>query len=152
MDRLGEFLRAVRHPVLVLGGGRWIETSRDAIHGFAWRFQMTVATSCQRLTLFDPLHPCYAGGSTQSSLHTGDRSRTPCLVGLKQSLVRYQGEAARNGDWRQRPPANLGPGRNNHRENGRTKVSHGTCLELKPQPRTLEPGERVLVDDRYCCT
>jgi acetolactate synthase-1/2/3 large subunit len=61
MDRLGELLHSARHPVLILGGSRWTETARDATHAFAWRFQMTVATSYQRLPLFDPLHPCYAG-------------------------------------------------------------------------------------------
>ena len=51
---------AVR-PVLVLGGSRWTEEARAAMHAFAERFRMPVMTSYRRAPLFDPLHPCYAG-------------------------------------------------------------------------------------------
>jgi acetolactate synthase-1/2/3 large subunit len=61
MAALEELLHAARRPLLILGGSRWSEVARDAVHGFAERFHLAVATSYRRLPLFDPLHPCYAG-------------------------------------------------------------------------------------------
>jgi len=61
MDRLAALLRAAERPLLILGGSRWNEAARTAVHGFAKRWQIPVATSYRRLPLFDPLHECYAG-------------------------------------------------------------------------------------------
>jgi acetolactate synthase-1/2/3 large subunit len=58
LERL--FAQAER-PFVVLGGSRWDERSRAAMHAFAERFRTPVATSYRRAPLFDPLHPCYAG-------------------------------------------------------------------------------------------
>jgi len=61
MAAVEELLRTARRPFLILGGSRWSEAARDAVHGFAERFRLPVATSYRRLPLFDPLHPSYAG-------------------------------------------------------------------------------------------
>jgi acetolactate synthase I/II/III large subunit len=53
-------LHAAR-PVFILGGSRWDETAYKNIHDFATRFAIPVVTSYRRLSLFDPLHPSYAG-------------------------------------------------------------------------------------------
>ena len=61
MARLGELLAEAKNPLLVLGGSRWTENARGQIHEFAERTGLPVATSYRRATLFDPLHPLYAG-------------------------------------------------------------------------------------------
>jgi len=61
MARLGELLAEARNPLIVLGGSRWSETARRQIHEFAERTGLPIATSYRRSTLFDPLHPLYAG-------------------------------------------------------------------------------------------
>ena len=58
LERL--FAQAER-PLVVLGGSRWDERSRAAMHAFAERFHAPVMTGYRRAPLFDPLHPCYAG-------------------------------------------------------------------------------------------
>lgn len=61
MAKLGELLAGARNPLIVLGGSRWSETARRQIHEFAERTGLPIATSYRRSTLFDPLHPLYAG-------------------------------------------------------------------------------------------
>ena len=61
MATLSELLRDARDPLFVLGGSRWSEAARRQIHEFAERTGLPVATSYRRSTLFDPLHPLYAG-------------------------------------------------------------------------------------------
>src|ERR1700692_2574995 len=61
MARLGELLAEAKNPLLVLGGSRWSQTARRQIHEFADRTGLPIATSYRRSTLFDPLHPLYAG-------------------------------------------------------------------------------------------
>jgi acetolactate synthase-1/2/3 large subunit len=61
MAALQRLLDEAARPLLVLGGARWDEASRAAMHRFAERFDLPVMTSYRRLTLFDPLHSCYAG-------------------------------------------------------------------------------------------
>jgi acetolactate synthase-1/2/3 large subunit len=61
MTRLAELLREAKNPLFVLGGSRWSETARRQIHEFAGRTGVPIATSYRRATLFDPLHPLYAG-------------------------------------------------------------------------------------------
>ena len=58
---LERLLGGARRPLFVLGGSRWDEGARAAMHAFAERFDAPVATSYRRASLFDPLHPCYAG-------------------------------------------------------------------------------------------
>jgi acetolactate synthase-1/2/3 large subunit len=61
MAALAGLLEQAERPILVLGGSRWNEATREAMHRLAERFAVPVATSYRRLPLFDPLHPCYAG-------------------------------------------------------------------------------------------
>src|ERR1700731_4405413 len=61
MARLGELLAESKNPLFVLGGSRWSEIARRQIHEFAERAGLPIATSYRRSTLFDPLHPLYAG-------------------------------------------------------------------------------------------
>ena len=61
MARLGELLHEAKNPLFVLGGSRWSEAARRQIHEFADRTGLPIATSYRRSTLFDPLHPLYAG-------------------------------------------------------------------------------------------
>ncbi len=61
IEQLSVLISKAKRPIFVLGGPRWDEAARDAVHRFAERFDMPVMTSYRRMTLFDPLHPCYAG-------------------------------------------------------------------------------------------
>ncbi len=61
MTKLSELLAESKTPLFVLGGSRWSETARRQIHEFADRAGLPIATSYRRSTLFDPLHPLYAG-------------------------------------------------------------------------------------------
>lgn len=61
MAELGALLARAERPLVVLGGSRWNQKARDQIHAFAERTGLPIATSYRRGTLFDPLHPLYAG-------------------------------------------------------------------------------------------
>src|SRR5450755_3819888 len=61
MVKLGELLAESKNPLFVLGGSRWSEAARRQIHEFADLTGLQIATSYRRSTLFDPLHPLYAG-------------------------------------------------------------------------------------------
>ena len=61
MARLKELLAESKNPLFVLGGSRWSEAARRQIHEFADSTGLPIATSYRRSTLFDPLHPLYAG-------------------------------------------------------------------------------------------
>jgi acetolactate synthase I/II/III large subunit len=61
MEQLSALISESERPLLVLGGPRWDEGAREAVRLFAERFDMPVMTSYRRMTLFDPLHPNYAG-------------------------------------------------------------------------------------------
>jgi acetolactate synthase-1/2/3 large subunit len=61
MAKLAELLAEAKNPLFVLGGSRWSEAARRQIHEFAERTGLPIATSYRRSTLFDPLHPLYAG-------------------------------------------------------------------------------------------
>jgi acetolactate synthase-1/2/3 large subunit len=61
MEALEALLREAQSPIAVLGGGGWNESARAAVHRFAERFEMPVATSYRRAPLFDALHANYAG-------------------------------------------------------------------------------------------
>ena len=61
MSRLAELLAESKRPMFVLGGSRWTEAARRQIQQFADKTGLPMATSYRRATLFDPLHPLYAG-------------------------------------------------------------------------------------------
>src|SRR3546814_13750515 len=57
MHRLRDLIEAAERPLLLLGGSRWSNTVRKAVHDFALRFDLPVATAWRRLELFDNDHP-----------------------------------------------------------------------------------------------
>ena len=61
LAELQAMLAESRRPIVIAGGSRWDETSRAALHRFAERFALPVATSYRRGHLFDAEHPNYAG-------------------------------------------------------------------------------------------
>ena len=61
LAELQALLGSARDPIVIVGGSRWDEPSRAALHAFAERFDLPVATSYRRGTLFDADHPHYAG-------------------------------------------------------------------------------------------
>ncbi len=61
IGRLGELLAGARRPVVILGGGVWSETARQAIERFAATHDVPVAAGFRRQDHIDNLHPCYAG-------------------------------------------------------------------------------------------
>jgi acetolactate synthase-1/2/3 large subunit len=61
MTELAALLAESERPLLLLGGSRWSPEARLQIEQFASRTGLPVATSYRRGTLFDPLHPLYAG-------------------------------------------------------------------------------------------
>ncbi len=61
MVRLQTMLRAAKSPLVLAGGSRWSEAAWASLHRFAERFAIPVATTFRRSSLFDALHPCYAG-------------------------------------------------------------------------------------------
>ncbi|HXY59024.1 MAG TPA: thiamine pyrophosphate-binding protein [Methylocystis sp.] len=61
MGELRRLISGAERPMLVVGGSRWDISARTALHDFAARFDMPVATSYRRLPLFDALDPRYAG-------------------------------------------------------------------------------------------
>lgn len=61
LSSLRDMLAAAKRPVAIVGGTRWDEASRGALHRFAEHFELPVATSYRRGGLFDAEHACYAG-------------------------------------------------------------------------------------------
>jgi acetolactate synthase I/II/III large subunit len=61
MAELRRLIAESRRPFLIVGGARWDEEARRALHDFAAAFDLPVATSYRRLPLFDALDPRYAG-------------------------------------------------------------------------------------------
>ncbi len=61
LAELQAMLAGSRRPMVIAGGSRWDEASRAALHRFAERFALPVATSYRRGHLFDAEHPNYAG-------------------------------------------------------------------------------------------
>jgi acetolactate synthase I/II/III large subunit len=61
MAELQKMLWAAERPIAILGGGGWSERACAALQRFAERFDLPVATSFRRATLFDAEHKNYAG-------------------------------------------------------------------------------------------
>jgi acetolactate synthase-1/2/3 large subunit len=61
MAQLQKLLWAARAPLVVLGGSRWTAAAVQSVRRFAERFDLPVACSFRRQTLFDNDHPNYAG-------------------------------------------------------------------------------------------
>ena len=58
---LRALLAGSQRPIVIAGGSRWDESGRAALHRFAERWRLPVATSYRRGPLFDAGHPAYAG-------------------------------------------------------------------------------------------
>jgi acetolactate synthase-1/2/3 large subunit len=61
MAELQKMLWAAERPIVILGGGGWSERACAALQRFCERFDLPVATSFRRATLFDGGHRNYAG-------------------------------------------------------------------------------------------
>jgi acetolactate synthase-1/2/3 large subunit len=61
MAELAALLAQSERPLFVVGGSRWTEASRAAMHDLAEAWGLPVANSYRRATLFDPLSPVFAG-------------------------------------------------------------------------------------------
>ncbi|UGY02339.1 thiamine pyrophosphate-binding protein [Bradyrhizobium quebecense] len=61
LERLGSMLAGARAPIVVLGGSAWTAEAAKSIARFAERFDLPVATSFRRASLFDADHSHYAG-------------------------------------------------------------------------------------------
>lgn len=61
MARIQAMIETAQAPLLVLGGVGWSPEARDAMHLFAERFDLPVATAWRRLELFDNDHPNFVG-------------------------------------------------------------------------------------------
>ena len=61
LAELHALLARSRRPMVVVGGSRWDGEARAALHRFAERWSLPVATSYRRGPLFDAEHPNYAG-------------------------------------------------------------------------------------------
>ena len=61
LSRLSTHLMNSKSPFVVLGGSGWDEAGYEAIHDFASRFRLPVATSFRRTHLFNAYHPSFAG-------------------------------------------------------------------------------------------
>jgi len=60
-EEIKTLLESAKSPLIVLGGSNWNETGRQAIHAFAQRNHIPVATGFRRQDTFDNTHPCYIG-------------------------------------------------------------------------------------------
>jgi len=61
MAKFAQMLAGARTPIMLLGGSRWSQAASEAIGRFAQKYALPVATTFRRGSLFDQLHPCYAG-------------------------------------------------------------------------------------------
>ena len=88
-------LADARQPVLILGGTRWSEAALSSVKRFAERFDLPVVTSYRRGTLFDALHPNYAGdlgiAPNPKLIARIKRSDLPILLGGRLGEIPSQG-------------------------------------------------------------
>ncbi|WP_050404668.1 thiamine pyrophosphate-binding protein [Bradyrhizobium embrapense] len=61
LERLGTMLAGAKAPIVVLGGSAWTAEAAKGIARLAERFDLPVATSFRRASLFDADHSHYAG-------------------------------------------------------------------------------------------
>jgi acetolactate synthase-1/2/3 large subunit len=88
-------LAKARQPILIVGGTRWSQAAVQSVQRFAERFELPVATSYRRGTLFDALHPCYAGdlgiGPNPKLIARIKQSDLPILLGGRLGEIPSQG-------------------------------------------------------------
>src|ERR1700743_3202960 len=61
MAEFARMLAGANAPIMLLGGSRWSQDASDAVGRFAQKYSLPVATTFRRSSIFDQLHPCYAG-------------------------------------------------------------------------------------------
>jgi acetolactate synthase-1/2/3 large subunit len=61
LARLQQFLAGARRPLVVAGGSRWDQQAVDGLVRFAERFELPVAVSFRRQSLFPAGHPNFVG-------------------------------------------------------------------------------------------
>jgi len=61
MAEFARMLAGASAPIMLLGGSRWSQAASDAVGRFAEKYALPVATTFRRGSIFDQLHPCYAG-------------------------------------------------------------------------------------------
>ena len=61
IEQVKTLLQAAKRPLVVLGGSNWNDDGRNAIHAFAERNKIPVATGFRRHDLFDNSHASYIG-------------------------------------------------------------------------------------------
>jgi acetolactate synthase I/II/III large subunit len=61
IEQLGAMLSTAKAPIAILGGSGWTAAAAAVIARFAERFDLPVATSFRRASLFDAAHSHYAG-------------------------------------------------------------------------------------------
>ena len=61
MAEFARMLAGAGAPIMLLGGSRWSQDASDAVGRFAQKYSLPVATTFRRSSIFDQLHPCYAG-------------------------------------------------------------------------------------------
>ncbi|MCF6322315.1 MAG: thiamine pyrophosphate-binding protein [Rhizobiaceae bacterium] len=61
IEQMGALLNSAKRPLIVLGGSNWDKAGRKAIHEFAEKNHIPVATGFRRQDCFDNTHPCYIG-------------------------------------------------------------------------------------------
>src|SRR5580693_2391513 len=61
MAKFADLLAGARAPIMLLGGSRWSQAACDSVGRFAQKYALPVCTTFRRGSLFDALHPCYAG-------------------------------------------------------------------------------------------
>ncbi|WP_174300228.1 thiamine pyrophosphate-binding protein [Caulobacter sp. S45] len=95
LAELQAMLAESRRPIVIVGGSRWDEASRAALHRFAERFALPVATSYRRGHLFDAWHPNYAGdlglGASPKLVARVKAADLVLLVGGRMGQVPAQG-------------------------------------------------------------
>jgi len=63
LGQIQTMLNGAKKPLIVLGGSDWNDAGRQAIHDFAGRNYIAVATGFRRQDTFDNTHPCYVGNA-----------------------------------------------------------------------------------------
>ena len=95
VEALQALLVRATAPLVLVGGTRWDADSRAALHVFAERFELPVATSYRRASLFNPLHRCYAGdlglGVNPQLLARAEAADLVVVAGARLSEITTQG-------------------------------------------------------------
>jgi acetolactate synthase I/II/III large subunit len=114
MAALERLLAGAKRPLFILGGSRWSARARQRMEEFAGQTGVPVATSYRRATLFDPLHPSYAGdlglGPNPKLVAKVQESDLLVLVGGRLGEIPSQGYHLLDSPVPQLPLVHVHPG------------------------------------------